>query len=178
VLRRFVPRDRGAAVAVALVLLAGCSRGSDEAAVPTGGGAGARLEQAAIATGVIADPDSGDLTGVYARDLQRICVVPAATDFRIGVMLDYGQGQRCSGAGTVARDGARLHIDLGKGCRFDAGYDGERIAFPGALPDGCSALCSGRASLAGMAVDALSNSLSEALTVRDRRGRALCGDTG
>jgi hypothetical protein len=29
-----------------------------------------------------------------------------------------------------------------------------------------------------MAVDALSNSLSEALTVRDRRGRALCGDTG
>jgi hypothetical protein len=159
---------------VALVLLAGCSSKQDAAAVASGG-AGARLEQAAIATGVIRDPASADLTGVYANDPERVCVVPAAQDFRIGVTLDYGEGQRCSASGTLKRKGDALKVDLGDGCAFDARFDGQGIKFPGALPDACGKKCTGRATMAGISVDALSASLSEATALTDAKGRALCG---
>jgi hypothetical protein len=158
---------------VALVLLAGCSSKQDAAAVASGG-AGARLEQAAIATGVIRDPASADLTGVYANDPERVCVVPAAQDFRIGVTLDYGEGQQCSARGTLKREGETLRVDLGDGCAFDARFDGQGIKFPGALPDQCRKKCTGRATLAGISVDALSASLSEATALTDANGRALC----
>jgi len=158
---------------LAALALAGCSAKQDAAGAP-GGGAGARLEQAAIASGVVRDPDSTDLTGVYANDPERLCVVPAATDFRIGVTLDYGEGQQCSASGTLRRSGDVLKVDLGDGCAFDARFDGQGIAFPGALPDACQRKCSGRATMAGLSVDALSASLSEATALTDAKGRALC----
>jgi hypothetical protein len=161
------------AALVALVLLAGCS-GKQDAVDVASGGAGSRLEQAAIATGVVRDPASADLTGVYARDPERVCVVPAAKDFRIGVTLDYGEGQQCSASGTLRREGERLKVDLGDGCAFDARFDGQGIKFPGALPDQCRKKCTGRATLAGISVDALSASLSEATALTDANGRALC----
>jgi hypothetical protein len=166
--------------AVALLVLAvlgGCSDKQD-AADRVSGGAGARLEQAAIATGVIRDPASTDLTGVYARDPEQVCVVPAAKDFRIGVTLDYGEGQQCSASGTLVRDSDQLKVDLGEGCTFDARFDGQGIAFPGALPDACKKKCSGRATMAGLTVDALSASLSEATALADAKGRALCAPEG
>ncbi|MGN6377107.1 MAG: hypothetical protein ACTHMG_16350 [Sphingomonas sp.] len=167
-----------AALLLALLSLAACGQQQHDASGAGESNAGARLEQAAITTGVVADPDRLDLTGVYARDPERVCVVPAAKDFRIGVSVDYGQGQQCSGAGTLARDGEALHVDLGQDCRFDARFDDGRIDFPGALPSGCDALCTGRASLAGVAVDSLGTSLSEAQALRDAHGRLLCGDAG
>lgn len=168
---------RGAPLLAMLAVLAGCS-GKQDATDQATGGAGARLEQAAIATGVIRDPAGADLTGVYARDPERVCVVPAAKDFRIGVTLDYGEGQQCSASGSLVRDGDRLKVDLGDGCRFDARFDGQGIAFPGALPDVCSKKCSGRATMAGISVDALSASLSEATALADAKGRALCAPDG
>ena len=164
---------RIALLLAAFVALAGCS-GKQDSADATSGGAGARLEQAAIATGVIRDPASADLTGVYANDPERVCVVPAAQDFRIGVTLDYGEGQQCSARGTLKREGETLEVDLGDGCAFDARFDGQGIKFPGALPDQCQRKCSGRATLAGVSVDALSASLSEATALTDAKGRALC----
>jgi len=156
-----------------LAVLAGCS-GKQDAADVASGGAGARLERAAIATGVIRDPASVDLTGVYADDPERVCVVPAASGFRIGVTLDYGEGQQCSAAGTLDRSGDRLKLDLGDGCVFEARFDGQGIAFPGALPQACAKKCSGRATMAGLSVDTLSASLSEATTLTDTKARALC----
>ena len=141
-----------------------------QAADTASGGAGARLEQAAIATGVIRDPASADLTGVYAHDTEQVCVVPAAQDFRIGVALDYGQGQACSASGSLKRSGGVLKVDLGDGCAFDARFDGQGIKFPGALPDACSRKCSGRASMAGLAVDALSNRCPKRPRLPMRRG--------
>ncbi|MGN6279911.1 MAG: hypothetical protein ACTHM8_14485 [Sphingomonas sp.] len=157
--------------------LAGCSSKQDAADVATGG-AGARLEQAAIATGVVRDPASADLTGVYASDPERVCVVPAAREFRIGVTLDYGEGQQCSASGSLKRSGDKLKVDLGDGCAFDARFDGQGIKFPGALPDACQRKCTGRATMAGLSVDTLSNSLSEATTLADAKGRALCAPDG
>jgi hypothetical protein len=161
---------------LAALLLAGCSAHQDSADASTES-AGARLEQAAITTGVISDPASADLTGVYARDPERACVVPAAAGFRIGITLDYGRGQQCSARGSLVRDGDVLKIDLGNGCAFDARFDGQGISFPGALPAGCDTVCTGRASLEGVAVDRLSDSLSEAESVGDSQGHLLCTAT-
>lgn len=158
------------AAAALLLLLAGCGRDQPAADTP-----GARLEAAAIARGIVADPESGTLIGSWATDTDRLCIVPAERKQRIGASVDYGEGQACAASGTVERSGQTLHIDFGA-CRFDAGFDGTRIVFPAELPGACSRLCIGRASLAALAVERLSQSASEAATLRGANGRLLCAD--
>jgi hypothetical protein len=160
--------------ALALLLaLAACSAGQ--------GGSNSQapqdLESAAIERGLVRDPDDSDLTGLYARDTDRICVVRAGSAYRIGAHVDYGDRITCSGSGTVERNGATLKVTLGKqGCSFDAQYDGDRIKFPGVLPDACKQLCARRASFSGVEVARLSESAAEAAAMRDASGRRLCGD--
>lgn len=161
-------------VFAALLLLGGCQGQSGPDARPTPSG----LEAAAIEAGVISDPANTDPTGLYARDRDKICVVPSATAFHIGVHVDYGDDYFCNGSGEATRTGEMLHVDLtiAPGCSFDAKFDGDRIAIPGRLPDACQKACSKRASLAGLNVERLSDSPSEAAALRDGRGRMLCGD--
>jgi hypothetical protein len=137
--------------------------------------AGVALEQAAIARGVIRDPASSAITGLYAREGDRLCVIDRGTTARIGAFIDYGDGIGCTARGSVARKDDALAVDFGGGCTFDAGFDGDRIRIPGALPAACERLCTRRASLAGLAVERLSGSASEAQALRDPNGRALCG---
>lgn len=153
-------------VLVALLLLAGCSD-----AAPVVRNESASLERAAIARGVVRDPATVTPTGLYAREGDRLCM----TDKRIGVFIDYGDGIGCSGRGGFARKSNGLQIELGRDCTFEAAYDGDRVRFPGALPAGCERLCTRRASLAGLDIDRLSDSASEAAALRDPAGRALCG---
>ena len=69
------------------------------------------------------------------------------------------------------------HIELGaEGCSFDARFDGDKVTFPGALPDACAKLCSRRASYAGLEASRLSGSAAEASAMRDAGGKRLCGD--
>lgn len=155
------------------LLLAACSggQGAGNAQAPQD------LESAAIERGLIRDPDDSDLTGLYARDTDRICVVRTGSAYRIGAHVDYGDRITCSGAGSVERSGATLRIALGKeGCTFDAQYDGDRIKFPGTLPDACKKLCARRASFTGLEATRLSESAAEAAAMRDTAGRRLCGD--
>ncbi|WP_245968185.1 hypothetical protein [Hephaestia caeni] len=165
-----------AAALLALALLAGCSDRADEASVANAG-AGGDLEAAAIAVGVIPDPASTDPTGLYARATDRICVLPAPQDFIIGIDMDYGDGQHCTASGTARREGELLRVTLAgnEGCGFDARFEGDRIVLPGTLPKGCAHYCTGRASLAGMEADRLSDSAAEARAMRDAKGRLLCG---
>jgi hypothetical protein len=160
---------RARATGVLALLLAACGPAQPEA----GNTAGDRIEAAARASGLVIDPASRSLTGSWARETDHACIVPAGNDTRIGVMIDYGEGQTCAGRGTLTRDGAALDIWLG-GCRVRASYDGERITFPGAVPAACERLCSGRASLAALVVDRLSDSASEAATLRAPNGQLLC----
>jgi hypothetical protein len=136
------------------------------------------LETAAIERGLIRDPDDTDLTGLYARDTDRLCVVPADGAYRVGAFVDYGDNITCSARGKATRVGETMHIELGSGggCSFDARFDGERIVFPGRVPDGCQALCSRRASFAALEVARLSESEAEASALRDPKGRSLCRD--
>ena len=156
-----------------LLALAACSGGQNGGNVQ----APQDLESAAIERGLVRDPDDSDLTGLYARDTDRVCVVRAGSAYRIGAYVDYGDRITCSGAGTVERNGETLRIALGKeGCSFDAQYDGDRIKFPGVLPDACKKLCARRASFTGLEVARLSESSAEAAAMRDASGRRLCGD--
>jgi hypothetical protein len=163
-----------------LLVMTGCSRGESNgngahATQPANG-----LEAAAIEAGVIPDPNNTDLSGLYARDTDRVCVIPDTSAYRIGVFVDYGDQQSCGGSGTVTRVGEKLHVDFenADGCSFDARFEGDRIVFPGRLPDGCQKLCAHRASIAALDVSRLSDSVSEASTLRDARGKLLCGSGG
>ena len=156
-------------LAIGLMLLLGaCQRAPVKDETP-----GGRLEAAAIARGLVADPTKAGLIGSWAGDTDRLCVVPAGDATRLGAIVDYGDGQSCAASGTVNRDGGELRVRFGA-CRFDATFDGERITFPAELPAACSGLCSGRASLAALSVERLSESISEAASLRTSRGRTLC----
>ena len=156
-------------VAALGLLLAACT----QAEPPPEDTPGARLEQAAIARGLVPDPRRGALHGSWASDTDRLCIVPAGQATRIGASIDYGEGQGCAASGDVERDGTSLRVRFGD-CRFDASYDGERITFPPTLPPACERLCSGRASLTALTVEQVSQSVSEAAMLRGPNGRMLC----
>lgn len=182
--RRAMPdrvlRGRVACILVAVAALSACHSGTpDPVASPTPQG----LEAAAIQAGVIPDPASTDLTGVYATENDRLCIVPSAKAYRIGVYVDYDETQNCGGSGEVSRSGDTLRVTLAaggdaSGCSFDARFEGDRIVFPARVPDACQKACRGRASIAALDVTRLSESAAEAATLRDARGRLLCGSGG
>lgn len=152
-----------------LLLLAGCGQSEQAPDTP-----GARLEAAAIARGLVPDPTGGSLTGVWASEADRVCIVPSGAEMRLGVSIDYGEGQSCAASGSLRRDGDQLRVEL-RDCRFDASFDGERIVFPPELPAVCQRLCTGRASLSALSVERLSESASEAATMRASGGQRPCG---
>lgn len=112
-------------------------------------------------------------------DTDRACIVPAGRGVsRIGVLVDYGEGQGCVASGTLTRKGGALDIRLGDDCRIDAKFDGTRIIFPPAVPEGCRTVCRGRASLESFTVEQVSQSVSEAGTLRGVDGAPLCATPG
>ena len=168
---------RGGAVLAATLLLAACSGSGapDPAASPTP----PDLESAAIERGIVRDPKASDVTGLYARDTDRLCVVPDGTAYRVGAFVDYGDKVSCTGRGTAARSGSTLAIEFkgrnGETCSFDAKFDGDRITFPANVPDSCAKLCGPRASFAALEVERLSESAAEAEALRSAEGTRLCG---
>ncbi|RYE01890.1 MAG: hypothetical protein EOP61_09985 [Sphingomonadales bacterium] len=157
----------------ALLMLAACS--GQQAAKDQ---APQDLEKAAIERGLVRNPADTEIAGLYARDTDRICIVPTSIGYKVGAFVDYGDGITCSGTGTASRVGETLHIELGAEgtCGFDAKFDGDKITVPGTLPGGCDKLCNRRASYAGLEVSRLSESPAEAAAMRDANGKRLCGD--
>lgn len=156
------------------LLLAGCGEGGP-APLPSPTATSNALERAAIAAGMVPDP-AADPTGLYAREGDRLCVVPAASGWRVGVITTMVDEPGCTAAGTLDRDGNRLALDLGEDCAFDARFEGDRIVFPPEVPEGCAKRCAGRATLSALDVPMLSDAPAEAAALRDRRGRPLCTD--
>jgi hypothetical protein len=160
----------------ALFLLAACSGGGhgNQAATPQD------LESAAIERGLVRDPAETDLTGLYARDTDRVCVVRKGDSYRIGAFVDYGDGLSCTGTGAVTRSGETLAVTLtgknGVSCSFDARFDGEHIRFPATVPPECAKFCGPRASFAALDAERLSGSAAEARALRSAEGKRLCDD--
>jgi hypothetical protein len=153
------------------LMASGCGR---EPATAVADSAGARLEAAAETAGIVPDPKA-PLQGSWARDTDRVCVAGTDKIARIGVSIDYGEDQACAGSGTVERSGGALKLAFGA-CKFDARFDGDRIVFPAEVPEACESLCTGRASLAALTVARLSESRSEASTLRSSAGKLLCAN--
>lgn len=154
-----------------LLLLAGCR---EQPPAPQSDSPGARLEIAARSAGLVPDPAKGSLVGSWSRDADRLCIVPGDRGaYRVGAIVDYGEGQSCTASGTATRSRDTLAIRFGD-CRIDARYDGTRIVFPAELSSACAATCAGRASFAALTVDRISESLAEASTLRAPSGKLLC----
>lgn len=156
-------------LALALVL-AGCGRAADR---PDAGTAGAALERAAVARGVVADPARIDPVGLYASASDRLCVVPRGDGYRVGASVDFGEGQGCFATGT-ATGRSTLDIRFDAACRLTAAIEGDRVTFPATLPAGCDRFCTGRASLAALAADRISASAVEAASAATGDGKAMC----
>ena len=156
-----------------LLLVAGCDRAPVATAVPDDS-PGGRLEAAALDRGLIADPAKVGLAGSWGSETDRLCVVPAGGALRLGASVDYGPDQACAAAGTVVRTGDTLDVRF-EACRFEARFEGDRIVFPAVLPQACERFCTGRASLASLTVERLSQSVSEAAVMRTASGTLLCG---
>lgn len=153
------------------LLLTGCGQADQPEA---GVSAGAKLEAAAVEAGLISDPERASVNGYWARETDRMCIVPGEGGReRLGVLIDYGEGSGCVGSGSVRRSGRRLDVELG-GCRIDARFDGERISFPAEIEQDCERLCRGNATLAALSVARVSESSAEAATLRTPSGRMLC----
>ena len=131
------------ALALALTLAA-CGRVADQPAAET---AGASLERAAMARGVVADPAKVDPVGLYGSESDRLCVVPQGDGYRVGASVDFGEGQGCVATGA-ATGRKTLDVRFGEACRLTAAIEGDRVTFPATLPAGCDRFCTGRASLA------------------------------
>lgn len=159
------------ALAALLLLLGGCERAPDAG---EDAAAGRALEAAALNAGIVAD--AADAAGVYAAGDDRVCLTrTAANRYRIGVSVDYGEGQRCIARGT-ARGRATLDVALAGECRLTVTRDGDRLLFPARTPAACAPLCQGRATFDALAIDRLSEAGGESARLRGADGQLLCVD--
>ena len=164
---------RRAGLTLAL-LLAGCDPPAARAPASDARSAGASLERAAIAAGLVADPGTIEPTGTFGSDTDSICLLPMRDGaYRIGASVDYDAEQRCVARGT-ARGRDRLAVDFGGACRFTATLDGQRLAFAGSVPAACDRLCTGRATLEALIGDRLGSTTAEAARARGADGKLLC----
>lgn len=159
------------AAVLLLVALGGCEQSARKTA--TRSEAGAALEARAINSGVVPNPAAFDPIGAYATETDRMCIVPQSGGYRVGVSVDYGEGQNCIARGT-ATGRETIVVDLGDGCRFDARYDGVRIVFPAAVPRACARRCTGRTTLAALSAERLSGTSAEARSMIGVDGKRLC----
>lgn len=174
------------AVLILALALVGCRDGEAPMSRPNE----SPLETAARDAGVIADSDALNPVGSYARrhenGLHELCIAPrpAANDYVFGMIADLGTGLSCQGRGRVSgsADTLRFAFDSVPNCAIDAHYDGEGIRLSGKVPPQCAALCSARATFAGLSVLRSGWSRQDARRVRARHaakgvaeGEPLCG---
>ncbi len=138
-----------------MILLAGCGE-SAPAIVGVGSDAGSALDEQAIATGIMPDPNEVEFAGRFETRSElgadKFCAVANGSEqFDIGFIAVFGPESKCEGKGIASVDGEKVSVALnGHGnCAFEAHYDGIELRFPGSVESGCASYCSARASLSG-----------------------------
>lgn len=142
------------------------------------------LEEAAIETGIIPDPATLNLEGLYEAgpelENDRFCAVQKGDSYTIGIFVYYGGDQICEGRGQGVLNGEIAELNLrsldkdGQSCELDAVFDGTQIVFPGAIPDACESICAQRASLAGVSIPLVESGAQAALRARGNDVEPLC----
>lgn len=146
--------------------------------------ANSALEQAAIETGIILDPATLNLEGLYEAgpelENDRFCAVQKGDSYDVGIFVYFGGDQICEGRGEGVLDGEIARLTLRSSdkdaaiCELEAVYDGTQIVFPGAIPETCNAICARRASLAGVSIPLVESGAEPALRARGNDTERLC----
>ncbi|WOE73821.1 hypothetical protein [Alterisphingorhabdus coralli] len=167
---------------VLIVSACGVEFNSDE-----GGAAdsGKSLDEAAIAAGIIVDPEALDLQGLYERDSgygkDRFCAIRQESGrYDVGVLAVFGESIQCEGRGVASLDAGNVRMTLRRDkeetCELTATFDGAMLKIAGEVADSCAALCSPRASLAGVEIPLIDNSKDAATKAKGRDIDRLCED--
>ncbi len=149
---------RSLAIAALCLALAACSgdkAGEASTAETSRGPAAEALDEQAIRSGLIPDPNNLSLSGQYETSSEmgtdKFCATKKENSYAIGVLAVFGPESKCEGQGSAAIEKGKLRIIL-KGedkCSFLADYDGVALRFPGQVDEGCASYCTPRASFAG-----------------------------
>ena len=170
------------ALAFLLLPLAGCGDNNDNSAGRiSGNGPGARLEEAAIESGLIPDPDDIVVSGRFERrsdvGTDKFCAISEGEEeARIGMLAVFGADSQCEARGTARWQGEQVHLELaGKdACSFEAQFDGVALQLPGSLPPGCESYCNGRGSFSGVQFFLVETGDAAARSSRGRDFVRLC----
>lgn len=162
-----------------LMLLAACRAGEEPEVID----ADNALESAARDANLVVDPDATPPTGLYERihssGTDSFCARPDGDDdtYRFGLIASFGTTLTCEGQGSAVHDGETLALDFDDAdCSFTARYDGQSVAMPGTVPEGCSALCGPRALMSGVSIARTGWEEADARRLLSRQDRApLCG---
>lgn len=169
-------------LALLLLPLAGCGdNGGDGAGKVSGNGPGARLEAAAIESGLIPDPDDIIVSGRFERrsdvGTDKFCAISEGeAEARIGMLAVFGADSQCEARGTARWQGEQVHLELSgkETCSFDAQFDGVALQLPGSLPRGCESYCNGRGSFSGVQFFLVETGDAAARSSRGRDFDRLC----
>jgi len=174
----------GLALALMMVLLAGCGGAPDGEADPPDSPTARELDALALETGALPDRAQIDPAGRYARRYEggsdRLCLVAddaVSGGYRFGAETRIGQDEYCRGRGTAKRSADKLLLRFdgaGRNCLIVARYEGDKIVLPGSLDINCALLCSSRGSFAGVTFPRVDRDGAAAARMADKDGKALC----
>lgn len=139
------------------------------------------LEQAGLKAGVIVDAATVSPVGLYRHrheaGLDSLCIIKRDDgQMQFGLEAMFGEGVECRGHGTLRPSGDKLIMNFARSaCLIVAGYEGDRIAIPGAVDVQCASLCSERGSLEGVSFPRVSRDESVARDARGEKRNRLCG---
>lgn len=164
-----------------LVPLVAC-RAGEEPAAPEIIDSDNPLESAARDANLVVDPAITPPSGLYERlhssGTDSFCAVPNGDSdtYRFGLIASFGTTLTCEGRGSAVHGGETLALDFDDAdCSFTARYDGQSVAMPGTVPEGCSALCGPRAQMSGVSVARTGWEAADARRLLSRKDRApLC----
>ena len=168
------------------LLLAGCGTQDglgDNRAAPSAAPAGqSAADEPPVPVQAV---QTASLTGLYesgpAERRNQMCVIDRGTgNSRFGLVV-WGAGDHsCSGAGAAERRGGTLVLTMAgdEPCRIEASIAEGRIAFPAAVPAGCSFYCGANARLGGVGFVKTGGSAEDAMRAQDLAGGRLCAGSG
>lgn len=160
-------------VLLALMLVAGCGAGSDQAGSDRAGGASGSGKDGAVAiTG---------LTGLYEGGApirpNQMCVIERGGEASFALVVWGANMHSCAGSGQAVREGGTLRLTMAgdESCAIEARIEGSTLTLPVALPKGCNYYCGAQAKLSEATFTKKSAALEDAMKAKDLVGEPLCG---
>lgn len=157
-------------ILMALMLVAGCGAGGD---------------QANQASGNDAPIQAAGLTGLYEGGAStrpnQLCVIDRGEGrASFGLVVWGGNMHSCSGAGTITSQGENVTLTMtgDESCAIEARMAGGRLILPDTLPQGCAYYCGAQAKMSGASFARRGGSVEDALKAKDLVGEPLCADGG